>query len=66
MKTRKNQYEMWREKALPEDVQRRADGFANADESADGCERAFRAGWILRKMMETRWDKERMEWTKTA
>lgn len=45
MKTRKNQYEMWREKALPEDVQCRADGFANADESADGCERAFRAGW---------------------
>ena len=38
----------------------------DADESADGYERAFRAGWIVRDMMETRWDKERMEWTKTA
>lgn len=63
---KRSAYEKWRDKKLPKDVQLRADGFANADESADGRERAFRAGWIIREMMESRWDKEKMEWTETA
>lgn len=58
MRKRKNQYEKWREKKLPKDVQAEVDGFANADKSADGFERAFRAGWKAYKMLAPTFEKE--------
>ena len=46
MKTRKNQYEKWRDKKLPKAMQEKIDSFANAPDVAEENERIFRAGWM--------------------
>ena len=55
---KRNSYEKWRDKKLPKKIQAAVDGFANADESADGRERAFRAGWMAYKTLAPTFEKE--------
>lgn len=43
---RRSAFQKWRDKKFPKEIQAKIDGFANAPDEADECERLFRAGWM--------------------
>ena len=44
---RKNLFELWNDKELPEEIQKEVDGFANAKYATNNEEIIFRAGFII-------------------
>ena len=43
---KKNLFELWNDKELPEEIQKEVDGFANAKYTTN-AEKIFRAGFII-------------------